>query len=425
MKGKSTIKKSKIDLKDKVVEDVPSEVMNEYKDVHLDIDIMFVNGVAFLTAIARHLRMIHARAILNRKHNRLKDSITAIKAAYEKRGFKIKRIHGNNEFAPLNDWLTENVATLEKCDTNQHVPQIERTNRFLKERIQCLRVDMPFKCLPRRFIIELVKRATIMINSLTLEGGVNNAISARAIVTRKVLHIPPCKLGEYVQAKVPTTNETDKERIVDALYIGPNNNDTGHWVFKLKTKEKISVPRVIPIPMPELIIKVVNEMVGKEGEVEGIEFANMFDEVTINDIEVQDIKHGDLDDDDQNNDNSTTTDDKYYEDVKEVEEEDEKATNLKKEVSDNELQRDYFNSNIDEISIANEADVEGDIEEENDNIDKANGGEEEIGVKEESDNEVVPEAEEETEEEDIEIDKEPKAEVEEPEAEEEPEVKKK
>ena len=62
------------------MEDIPPEIMNEYKDVHIDIDIMFVNGVAFLTAISRHLRMIHARAILNRKHFRVKDAITAIKA---------------------------------------------------------------------------------------------------------------------------------------------------------------------------------------------------------------------------------------------------------------------------------------------------------------------------------------------------------
>ena len=106
---------------------------------------------------------------------------------------------------------------------------------------------------------------------------------------------------------MPTRNKIDKERTVDALYIGPNDNGTGHWVFKLKTKEKILVPRVIPIPMPESIIKVVNEMGAKEGEVEGIQFGNMFGEVTINDIEVNDIEQGDLDDDDQNNDDSFST----------------------------------------------------------------------------------------------------------------------
>ena len=137
---------------DRVVEDIPPEIMNEYKDVHIDIDIMFVNGVAFITAISRHIRMIHASAVLNRKHFRVKDAITAIKGAYEKRGFKIKTMHADNEFAPLEEWLNENEITLDTCDTDQHVPEIERTNRFLKERIRCLQMDMPFKRLPKRFI---------------------------------------------------------------------------------------------------------------------------------------------------------------------------------------------------------------------------------------------------------------------------------
>lgn len=97
-------------------------------------------------------------------------------------------------------------------------------------------MNMPFKQLPRWFIIKLVKKAAIMINSLPLDGGIHDAMSPRAIVTEKLLQIPPCKVGEYVQAKVPTTNQTDKERTVDALYIGLNYNGTGHYVFKLKAK---------------------------------------------------------------------------------------------------------------------------------------------------------------------------------------------
>ena len=80
LKGKSTACKGKMDTQDRVMEDVPPEVINEYRNVHLYIDTMFVNGTAFLTAISRHIRMTHARAILDRKINKLKDSITAIKS---------------------------------------------------------------------------------------------------------------------------------------------------------------------------------------------------------------------------------------------------------------------------------------------------------------------------------------------------------
>ena len=161
-------------------------------------------------------------------------------------------------------------------------------------------MDMPSKRLPKKSTIEIVERAAIMINSLPLDERTHDAMLLGAIVTGKVLLIPPCKVEKYVQAKVPTTNETDEERTVDALYIGPDNNGTGYYKFKLKTKEKILVPKVTSIPMSELITKVVNEMGGKEGEAEGILFVNLYGDVTINNIEVCDVKHGTLNNDNHN-----------------------------------------------------------------------------------------------------------------------------
>ena len=158
-------------------------------------------------------------------------------------------------------------------------------------------------------------------------------------------------MGEYVQAKVPTTNQTNEERTVEALYIGPNNNGTGHYKFKLMTKEKILVPKVTPLSMLESIIKVINEMGAKEGEVKGIQFGNLYGDVTINDIEICDIKQGLLDDHYQNDNDSIVTDDEFYYDAKEAEEEDELAADLEEEVGDNELQRDYFGQEIKEIPI--------------------------------------------------------------------------
>ena len=177
-------------------------------------------------------------------------------------------------------------------------------------------MDMPFEQFPKRFIIELVQRAAFMINSLPLDNCIHDAISPRSIVTGKVLQILPCKVGEYIQAKVPTTNKTDEERIVDALYIGPNNNGTGHYMFKLKKKERISVPKVTSLPIPESLKKVMNKMGAKEGQVEGIQFGNLYNDVTINDIKVCDIKQGVLDDDDQNDNDGIVTDDEYYYDAK-------------------------------------------------------------------------------------------------------------
>ena len=114
---------------------MPPAVINEYRDVHIDIDIMFVNKIAFFTAISRDLRLIHTQVVRSRTLSRIKKTILAMKAEYGKRGFNVKTMHGDNEFELMKDWTQEKGMSLETCDTDAHVPAIERTNRFLKERI--------------------------------------------------------------------------------------------------------------------------------------------------------------------------------------------------------------------------------------------------------------------------------------------------
>ena len=86
-----------MDRQDTVVEDVPPEVMAEYRNVHLDIDIMFVNGIAFLTAISRDLRLIHAKVFCRRTVGKLKEVIKSYKSVYKKRGFVVKTMHNDNQ----------------------------------------------------------------------------------------------------------------------------------------------------------------------------------------------------------------------------------------------------------------------------------------------------------------------------------------
>ena len=70
--------------------------------------------------------------------------IQSIIDKYKLRGFEILTVHGDNEFSRMDKWMIDKMITLVTCDTNEHVPTIERMNRFLKERIRCIRMDMPF-----------------------------------------------------------------------------------------------------------------------------------------------------------------------------------------------------------------------------------------------------------------------------------------
>ena len=83
------------------------------------------------------------------------------------------------------------------------------------------------------------------------------------------------------------SNDTGKEQTVDALYLGSSDQGSGHNVFKLSTKQNISDRKVTLIPMTAYIIERVNIMGKEEGEPDGLEFTDLFGNITIHEIEVE------------------------------------------------------------------------------------------------------------------------------------------
>ena len=68
----------------------------------------------------------------------------------------MKSMSGSNIFNSLKDWLTKRHVKVETYNAYACVTTIERSNHFLKERIKCIRFNMPFTKLPRDFLIEVV-----------------------------------------------------------------------------------------------------------------------------------------------------------------------------------------------------------------------------------------------------------------------------
>ena len=152
---------------------------------------------------------------------------------------------------------------------------------------------MPFKKIPKRFLIETVYSIVTLINSLPRKGGVHKIISPREIIKGIRLKCPKHRCGEYVQAHVPGDNTIEKERTEDALYLRPDDNQKGYIVFKLNTKQPISVGRVTPIPMPQDIIDRVNDMGAAEKQPNGLVFGDRLGDVTILDIDENEIDEDD------------------------------------------------------------------------------------------------------------------------------------
>ena len=98
------------------------------------------------------------------------------------------------------------------------------------------------------------------------------------------LHTPTIKCEQYVQGHVGGTNDTDVKCTIDSLYIGRNDNNSGHWVFKLDTKEQVLVNRVTVIPMSKDFRQQIDKMGTSDAQPAGIQIPDENRNLTIHDL---------------------------------------------------------------------------------------------------------------------------------------------
>ena len=74
--------------------------------------------------------------IKNRKIEHIADGITQVHKLYLQRGFKITHMHTDCEFEPLRKVMTTIGIKLNSASKKEHVPEIERFLRTVKERVR-------------------------------------------------------------------------------------------------------------------------------------------------------------------------------------------------------------------------------------------------------------------------------------------------
>ncbi len=131
--------------------------MSQYRNVTLAGDIMFVNKIPFFMTISRNIKFGTAEMILNQKNSTLIAAIKQVKQIYMRRGFIIHTILLDGQFESLRGDIADLHITLNTVSNDEHVPDIERYIRTVKERTRCIYNTLPFRRMPARLIIEMVK----------------------------------------------------------------------------------------------------------------------------------------------------------------------------------------------------------------------------------------------------------------------------
>ena len=77
----------------------------------------------------------------------------------------------DGQFEPLCGNLAEMGIQLNTVSNDEHVPEIERQTRTLKERTQAIYCTLPFRKIPHRLIIEMLYAANYWLNMFPARVG--------------------------------------------------------------------------------------------------------------------------------------------------------------------------------------------------------------------------------------------------------------
>ena len=105
---------------------------------------MFFNKILFVTTISRHIKFTTVESIQKRTKIQLSESIKKVIAIYTQRGFKVEHALLDREFVPLRTELLNMGIHANFATRNEHVPEIERQHRVIKERACACRSTLPF-----------------------------------------------------------------------------------------------------------------------------------------------------------------------------------------------------------------------------------------------------------------------------------------
>ena len=205
---------------------IPVEIMQQYRDVTLSVDIMKVTGIPFLMTISRHIKFGSAGKLDNMKNSHIIKHFKTIIGTYVARGFRVTIILADNQFESMRGDIANLGATLSITARDEHVPEVERFNRTIKDRVRGNYTMVPYKHIPPIFVIEMVYTAVFWRNMFTIKGGISNTQSpAEIVLGRKLDFNAHCKVehGQYVQTHEEHSNDME-ERTLGAIATRPSND---------------------------------------------------------------------------------------------------------------------------------------------------------------------------------------------------------
>jgi len=228
---------------------IPRVILERHWLVVLTAEVMFVNGVPFLVSLARGLNLLTAEFLPTRTAKYLASRFEQIKHMYARGGSTVGTILMDNEFEKVRALVPG--LHINTTAAKEHVPEIERRIRLIKERGRGILNTLPYKKIPQIILIELIYHVVLWLNAFPAKSGVSETLSPREIVLRHCLDFKKhCRapFGSYCEAHdEPTPTNNMSSRATLAIVLGPTGILQGTYkFFSLETGKKIKQRRLTP-----------------------------------------------------------------------------------------------------------------------------------------------------------------------------------
>ena len=230
-------------------------------------DIFFVNKIPFFLTLSRKICFTAVNHLANRTVPEIFKAFKEIFQYYLQRGFRITTVSADGEFEPLKT-LIESIPggpTVNLASASEHVPEIERRIRVVRERCRATRHSLPFQRIPKILTIHIVFNVVKLLNFFPTKGGVSESLSPKTILSGETLDFKKhlrIQIGQYCQVhEEEDPRNSQVARTKGAISLGPSGNLQGGYKFMaLNTGKKIVRRSWDVIPMPDVIIARVNAL---------------------------------------------------------------------------------------------------------------------------------------------------------------------
>jgi len=222
------------------LQDIPQEIMEKHGKITLAIDIMFINKIPFIMTMSCNICFGTAELIKDMKNNTLVTSNKQVVQAYQAHGFRLKAILADGQFIHIQQIIKQKGITLNICAGNEHIGEIERYIRTVKERVRSIATALPFERYPPQLTVKIVYNCVFWLNSFPHKDTVHTTMSPRAIMMgQRITYNKHSKLefGTYVQTHKKHNNSMEP-RTSGAIALRPSGNEKGgHYFLSLQEKE--------------------------------------------------------------------------------------------------------------------------------------------------------------------------------------------